>query len=61
MIIVAAGNQLCVYNVVSHSNLIDAELRQGENKYETQSVQYPTYINMATYNIIKLSKHIFSQ
>ena len=34
MILVAAGNQLWVYNVVNHSNLIDAELRQGETKYE---------------------------
>ena len=34
MMIVAAGNQLWVYNVVNHSNLIDAELRQGETKYE---------------------------
>lgn len=41
---VAAGNQLCVYNVVSHSNMIDAELRQGENKYENHSVQYVMYI-----------------
>ncbi len=34
MMIVAAGNQLWVYNVVSHSNLIDAEIRQGATKYE---------------------------
>ena len=34
IMIVAAGNQLWVYNVVSHSNLIDAELRHDETKYE---------------------------